>query len=442
MKDYEKILKRLEENDFESYLVGGFVRDKLMGREIHDADIATRARPKDIMKIFSDMKLIDIGKKFGTIKVIYNSKEYEITTFRGEAKYKDRRHPDEIVFSDKIEDDLKRRDFTINAMAERFGEIIDLYKGRDDLKLKVIKSVGDPFERIEEDYLRSMRAIRFATILNFSIDDDLKKAIKKEAEYINYIAKERISEEFNKILLSDIPSYGIRLLDECNLLGEILPEIKVMVGFNQKSSHHDLSLFDHTMKVLDNTPKNLKVRMAALFHDSGKPASMFIDENGEGRFFGHQDISAQIVKKRLRILKYPKNFIKDCEKLVAHHMDNTNTYTKKSVRKLLRKVGDDNIYDLFELQWADTAATVNPYIENIKNAKVLLKEIYAENLPTKKKDLAIDGRDIMNLGFKEGKIIGIILNDVYELVFNELLVNKKNEIIKYIKNNYIEVDRK
>lgn len=442
MKDYEIILKRLEDCGFESYLVGGFVRDKLMGNKTHDVDITTRARPDDIMRIFSDMKLIDIGKKFGTIKVIYRSKEYEITTFRGEGSYLDRRHPDEIVFSERIEDDLKRRDFTINAMAERADKLIDLYGGLNDIKNKTIRAVGNPYERIKEDYLRSLRAVRFATSLDFKLDDDLKMSIKNEAKYINDIASERISEELSKILLSDKPSYGIRLLDECNLLEEILPEIKVMVGFDQKSSHHDLSLFEHTMKVLDNTPINLKTRMSALFHDAGKPDSMFIDENGEGRFFGHQDISKDIVRKRLRALKYPKRFISDVEMLVARHMDNTNTYTKKSVRKLLRKVGDDNIYDLFDLQWADTSATVKPFTDNIKNAKKLLNEVYEENIPTKKNQLAINGRDIMDLGFKEGKIIGIILNDIYEEVFNELLVNEKNKIIKYIKNNYIEVDRK
>lgn len=442
MEDYEIILERLEEKGFKSYLVGGFVRDRIMGRKTHDVDIATRARPCDIMEIFSDMKLIDIGKKFGTIKVIYKSKEYEITTFRGEGSYLDRRHPDEIFFSEKIEDDLKRRDFTINAMAERSGKLIDLYGGMDDIDKKIIRAVGDPHERIKEDYLRSMRAIRFATSLNFKLDSKLKEAIKNEARHINDIAMERIAEEFNKILLADKPSLGIRLLDECNILGEILPEIKVMVGFDQKSTHHDLSLFDHTMKVLDLTPKKLKTRMAALFHDTGKPSTMFIDENGEGRFFGHQEVSAEILRKRLRILKYPKNFIKDTELLVARHMDNTNTYTKKSVRKLLRKVGDDNIYDLFDLQLADTSSTNNPFIENIENAKDLLNEVYEDNIPTKKNEVAINGRDIMNLGFKEGKIIGIILNDIYEEVFNELLVNEKNEIIKYIKNNYIEVERK
>lgn len=442
MKDYDFILSRLEKNGYESYLVGGFVRDKLMGRKGHDVDIATKAKPDQIIETFSDMKLIDIGKKFATIKVIYKSKEYEITTFRAEGKYKDKRHPDEIVFSEKIEDDLKRRDFTINAMAERFGKVIDLYGGKEDIKRKIIRSVGDPFERISEDYLRSLRAVRFATSFKFDLDKSLILAIKKQAKFINNIADERIRDELNKILLEDKPSYGIRLLDKCNLLEEILPEIKAMVGFDQKSSYHSLNLFDHTMEVLDKTPKKLKTRMSALFHDTGKVSTMFIDEKGEARFFGHQKISKNILSKRLKKLRYPKKFIEDCEKLVLSHMDNANTYTKKSVRKLLRKIGEDNIYDLFDLQRADTLSTKDKNLENIKKAKVLLKEVYEDKVPNKKSELSINGIDIMNLGFKEGKIIGVILNDIYELVSDELLVNKKNEIIKYIKNNYIEVDKK
>lgn len=166
---YKEIEKKLEDFGFETYLVGGALRDKLLGKNIHDIDLATRARPSDIMRIFSDCKLIDIGKKFGTIKVIYKSKEYEITTFRAESSYKDKRHPDEISFSNTIEEDLKRRDFTINAMAERNGEIIDLFGGKKDLQNKLIRAVGDPYERIEEDYLRALRAVRFAIVLDFSI---------------------------------------------------------------------------------------------------------------------------------------------------------------------------------------------------------------------------------------------------------------------------------
>ncbi|WP_236786429.1 CCA tRNA nucleotidyltransferase [Anaerococcus ihuae] len=438
---YEDLVKRLEDEGFETYLVGGAVRDKLLERKIHDIDLATRARPSDIMRIFSDLKLIDIGKKFGTIKVIYKSKEYEITTFRAESSYKDKRHPGEISFSNTIEEDLKRRDFTINAMAERKGQIIDLFSGKNDLSQKIIRAVGNPYERIEEDYLRALRAVRFATVLDFSIEKNLKNAIKNKASHIEEISKERIRDEIDKILLSDKPSRGIRLLDELNLLAYIFPEVKKMKGFNQHSSHHNLDLFDHSMKVLDLSPKNLKTRMAALFHDTGKVQSFFLDEKGEGRFFGHQDISKEIIEKRLKELKYPKKFIENTSILVQRHMDNTNTYTKKSVRKLLRKVGDENIYDLFDLQRADVLSTVHDNTENISNAKIILEEILNSDTPRKKDQIDFSGHDLINLGFKEGKELGIILNEVYNLVMDEKLANKKNEISKYIKNKYNNLDR-
>lgn len=438
---YKDLVKRLEDEGFETYLVGGAVRDKLLGKEIHDIDLTTRARPSDIMRIFSDLKLIDIGKKFGTIKVIYKSEEYEITTFRAESSYKDKRHPGEISFSNTIEEDLKRRDFTINAMAERKGQIIDLFSGKNDLFQKIIRAVGNPYERIEEDYLRALRAVRFATVLDFFIEKNLKDAIKNKADYIEEISKERIRDEIDKILLSDKPSRGIRLLDELNLLTYIFPEVKKMKGFDQHSSHHNLDLFDHSMKVLDLSPKNLKTRMAGLFHDTGKVQSFFLDENGEGRFFGHQDISKEIIEKRLKELKYPKKFIENTSLLVQRHMDNTNTYTKKSVRKLLRKVGDENIYDLFDLQTADVLSTVHDNTENISNAKIILEKILNSNTPRKKDQIDFSGHDLINMGFKEGKELGIILNEVYNLVMDEKLANKKNEISKYIKNKYNNLDR-
>ncbi|MBS4889072.1 MAG: HD domain-containing protein [Anaerococcus vaginalis] len=438
---YKYLVKRLEDSGFETYLVGGALRDKLLGEKIHDIDLTTRARPEQIMKIFSDMKLIDIGKKFGTIKVIYKSEEFEITSFRAESFYKDKRHPDKISFSNTIEEDLKRRDFTINAMAERNGKIIDLFDGKKDLKDKIIRAVGNPYERIEEDYLRALRAVRFATVLDFEIEENLKNAIKNKKNNIEEISKERIRDEINKILLSKNPSKGIRLLEKLGLLEYIFPEVKKMIGFNQHSSHHKFDLFEHSMKVLDMTPANLKTRMAGLFHDTGKIDTFFLDENGEGRFFGHQEISKEIIKNRLKDLKYSKKFIENTSLLVERHMDNTNIYTKKSVRKLLRKVGDENIYDLFDLQKADVLSTVHDNTENILNAKKLLEEILNSNTPREKDQIDFSGNDLIEMGFKEGKKLGEILNEVYNLVMDEKLENKKSEIVKYIKNKYNNLDR-
>ena len=226
---YEKILEKLKSHGYPTYPVGGCVRDSLLGREVKDIDLTTLARPDEIKEVFSSEKIIDIGKKFGTIKVISQGEEFEITTFRSDGTYLDGRHPDEISFSDDLIADLKRRDFTINAMAYDEGKVIDPFNGRADLHEKLIRAVGDPEERIAEDYLRSLRAVRFATRLSFRIDEDLKEAIRNNKDKISLISKERIADELSKILLEDEPSRGIRLLDELDLLEEILPELYTMM---------------------------------------------------------------------------------------------------------------------------------------------------------------------------------------------------------------------
>ena len=207
----EEVLSRLEKMGYESYLVGGFVRDKLMGRVSSDIDIATKARPDEIKEVFRDYKIIEVGKAFGTIKLIADHKEYEITTFRSDGTYKDKRRPDGVSFSDSIYEDLKRRDFTINAIAIRNNKIIDPFDGQNDLRKQIIRAVGNPKERIEEDYLRALRAVRFASILDFEIDSDLKNAIRENSSNLSYISAERQRAELDKILLSDNPARGIRL---------------------------------------------------------------------------------------------------------------------------------------------------------------------------------------------------------------------------------------
>lgn len=322
----KEVLQRLEDYGYGSYLVGGFVRDKLMGRLSSDIDIATKARPDEIKEVFKDYKIIEVGRAFGTMKLIAAGNEYEITTFRADGKYKDKRRPDEITFSDSIYEDLKRRDFTINAIALRNDEIIDPFDGKSDISKKIIKAVGNPKERIEEDYLRALRAVRFATTLDFEIDEDLRKAIKENSSNLAYISSERQRAELDKILLSDNPARGIRLLAELDLLDKILPEVARMIGFDQQSPHHNLDCFEHTMKVLENVPKDLPTRLAALFHDTGKPDTFFLDENGHGRFFGHQKISKDLARNRLRELKYPKKTIEEVGFLISRHMDCANPY--------------------------------------------------------------------------------------------------------------------
>ena len=440
MNNTRKILDELENKGYESYLVGGFIRDELLGKETYDIDITTTARPEDILRVFKDYKCIDIGKKFGTIKVLYENMEYEITTMRKESAYTDKRHPSDLVFTDDINEDLKRRDFTINAMANRYDKIIDPYGGRDDLNKQIIRALGDPFDRISEDMLRSLRAVRFATNLDFRIDEDLKEAIRANSKYLMDISKERIQVEINKILLAENPVRGIRLLDELGMLKVIFPELYQTKGFDQHSSFHKDDLYTHSLSVLGKTPRILEVRMAALYHDVGKVDTFFLDESGEGRFFGHQGLSEKLLIDRLKHLKYPKKFISDTSQLVKRHMDNTNTYTKKSVRKLLRNLGEDNLIKLFALQRADVLSTKHADDSNIDLGLRILRDVKADKIPNKLSELAISGKDLLDLGYKEGKGLGDRLREIENLVYDEKLTNNKEDIINYLKETYDSVD--
>ena len=430
----EEVLGRLEKAGYESYLVGGFVRDKIMGRASSDVDISTKARPEKIEEVFRDLKIIDVGKKFGTIRVIGHGQEYEITTFRKDFSYKDKRRPGQVVFANNIESDLQRRDFTINSMALRNNELIDPFGGQNDIKEKIIRAVGNPHERISEDYLRALRAVRFAANLGFDIESNLEEAIRKNYKNLAYISVERQAAELDKILIGPDPARGIRLLDKLGLLEEIFPEVSAMVGFDQHSPHHYLDCFDHSLKVLEGTPPDLVTRLGALFHDTGKPATFFLDEEGNGRFFGHQKISQEIAEKRLKYLKYPKKTIEDVGILIGRHMDSSNPYTEKSVARLLRRLGEDNLKRLFDLQEADILATVHDDISNIEKGRILLKEILERKPVLSRKDLAINGKDLIGLGFEQGPLLGEILKEIERRVFEENLKNDRETLLAIARN--------
>ena len=434
------IINKLEKAGYETYAVGGCVRDELLNRENFDIDITTTARPDEIKEVFKDLKTIDIGQRFGTIKVLDGPNEYEITTMRCESGYSDKRHPEKISFTKDIKEDLKRRDFTINAMAKRNGEVLDIFNGKKDLEEKIIRAVGNPKKRIREDMLRSLRAVRFATTLNFKIEDKLKNAIRENASSIEDISKERIQVELNKILLADDPKRGIKLLDEVGLLEYIFPEVYDTKDFDQHSTFHAEDLYQHTLSVLEKTPPILEVRMAALYHDVGKIDTFFLDENGEGRFFGHQSVSEKLLVDRLKKLKYSKKFIENTRLLVKRHMDNTNTYTKKSIRKLLRNIGEENLLKLFKLQRADVLSTKHNDDSNIDLGLKLLEEVKNDDIPTNKNQIKINGNDLKDLGFKEGKELGQTLKLVENLIYDEKLKNEKKDIINYIKSNLLDVD--
>lgn len=434
----EQILYTLEENGYKAYIVGGSVRDMLLKDIPKDYDIATDATPEEIEKVFSHYKKLRVGKEFGTIILVLREGNVEITTFRKEGTYADGRRPSWVLFSSSIEEDLCRRDFTINAMAYNYKYgLVDPYGGKEDLKRRIIRTVGDPKDRFNEDYLRILRAVRFSTQLGFPLEESTYIAAKEYGKNISNISIERITNEFFKIILCDEPSKGIRLLEDLNLLEIILPELIPTIGFEQKNPHHERDVYQHILCVLDNTPPILQIRLAALFHDIGKPHTFTIDEEGIGHFFGHDRLGAEMSKKILSRLKCSKELIQKVYILVKEHMNYHADFTEKGLKRLIRRVGKDEIFNLIQLQKADIRcsnrdASVDHIIEREKRIKDILqkKEAYQLN------QLDIDGKDLIHLGFEEGIIVGEILEYLLEKVIENPNLNHKETLEKLALKKY------
>ena len=434
IKEALEIINIIEDSGYEAYIVGGSLRDSLLGMQPKDIDIASSASPTEIKLIFNSYKTIDTGIDFGTVTLIYNDKPVEITTFRSESVYLDSRRPDSVSFEKNVDEDLKRRDFTINAMAyNQSKKLVDLFSGEEDLNNKLIRCVGSPDERFSEDALRMLRAVRFACVLNFDIEKKTFEAIKYNASRIEHISKERIQAELNKILMSSKPSRGIRLLLDSKLLDYILPEISRLSGFNQHNPFHHLELLEHTLCVLDKVEPRLQLRLAALFHDAGKVDTATLDENGIGHFYGHDSVSEEITKSVLKRLRYSNEIIELTSQLVRYHMIQANVIGKKGIQKLLRIFGENNIFELADLHFADSSCTTMEVKEDVFRVKI--RQVLDENIPFSVKDLDIDGYDLMKIGAK-GKQIGDILNELLELVSEDASKNNKNQLMLYAKEIY------
>lgn len=437
-KYVQRIIDKLEANGFNAYIVGGSVRDILIGKEPFDFDVTTDALPDEIEEVFKDYKTLEVGKEFGTVVVVQNEGNVEVTTFRADGDYIDGRRPEKVYFSKNILDDLSRRDFTINAMAynKKIG-IIDPFNGREDLEKKIIKAVGNPHERLQEDILRIMRAIRFASQLEFSIEYLTFEACKLYSEHIINISMERIREEFFKILLSPIPSYGIRLMKDTGALQVVLPEMVNAVGFHQHNPHHDKDVFEHIICVVDNTEPILELRIAALLHDIGKPHTLTIDEEGIGHFYGHDKVGAKMAKKILKRLKSSNELIETVELLIYKHMTQHDKMKDKGLKRLLRTMGKDRIFILLALNKADrTCSNKDADISGLIEREERIKEIIENKEAYDKNHLAINGEDVIELGYAQGKIIGEILNYLLEKVLEKPELNERDKLIKIIKDNF------
>lgn len=451
-----KALSEIQKNNFEAFIVGGCVRDLLLNKSPKDWDITTKATPQEILSIFPDGKY---ENNFGTVMIpekylgLVESKEnLEITTYRIESKYSDKRRPDEIKFAKKIEDDLKRRDFTINAMALKIKkssdfEIIDFFGGQADLKNKIIRAVGDPGERFNEDALRMMRAIRFVSQLknndSWKIEEKTLKAIKKNANLLSFISQERLRDEFSKIILSENPELGVNLLMETGLMQHIIPELYTTIDVKQNRHHYYgpyNTVYKHLLASLKNCPsKKLEVRLAAFFHDIGKPKS----KKGEGEFstfYSHEYIGAKITKKIMERLRFPKNITEKTVLLVKNHMFyyNVDEVGERGVRRVIQKVGLENINDLIDVRIGDRlgsgTAKAIPY--KLRHFKYVVEKVSTDAVSVGQ--LKINGNDLIKiLKIKPGPKIGAILDILLSEVIEDSSLNNK----KYLINRSAELNK-
>jgi len=456
-----EIAKMLKDKGFQCYVVGGIVRDLLLYKSINDDaewDITTDAKPEEIVEIFSKkrIKVIPTGIKHGTVTVIYKGKMYEITTFRIDKDYKDGRHPSEVIFTSSIEEDLSRRDFTINAMAidiidEKF---IDPFGGMSDLEKNIIRAVGNPEVRFYEDGLRLMRACRFAAKLDFTIEEKTLEAIKKNKENLKRVSIERIRDELIKMLIAKRTSVGIEYMRISGLLDIVLPELSNCYGVSQNIYHkydvytHSLITSDAVSKILGdvNDKKRIyRLKLAGLLHDIAKPITKNeVIDNGvdHSTFYNHEVIGASITKRIMRRLRFSNDDIEYVTRLVRHHMFYyTEEWTDSAVRRFMRNVGLDLLDDLFVLREADRIGSGKrqPGSVSISKLKARIQKIIEEENAISLKDLKINGYDIMNeLGIKPGPTIGKILNSLLQIVIDDPSQNEKEKLLslaKEIHNN-------
>lgn len=429
-QDVASIIHRLEEAGYEAYAVGGCVRDSILCREPSDWDITTSALPHQVKEIFSHT--IDTGLQHGTVTVLMHHIGYEVTTYRVDGEYEDSRHPKEVTFTRDLVEDLKRRDFTINAMAynERAG-IVDIFGGMADLENKVIRAVGDPKERFTEDALRMMRAVRFAAQLGYRIEDKTKAAIKEMAATLRKISAERIQVELVKLVTSDHPEH-MRLLFETGITEIIMPRFDRIMETPQNNPHHCYSVGEHTIKAMEQTRPDKVLRLTMLFHDMGKPDRFTTDENGIDHFHGHAAVSEEIAVKTLKQLKFDNDTLFKVRKLTYWH-DYKIHPEKKAVRRALNKIGEELFLLLLEVKTADTLAQSMYKREEKLTEIAQIREIYEQIKEEGEcfclKDLAVTGQDLISLGMKPGPQLGEMLGKLLEIVLEDPAKNTKENLL-------------
>ena len=435
-----KIIARLEQHGYEAYIVGGCVRDSLMGKRPSDWDICTSARAEEMMELFEDKRVIPTGIQHGTLTILAEDGAYEVTTFRIDGEYLDHRHPKSVAFTRELAEDLSRRDFTINAMAwhpER--GLIDLFGGVEDLRDRLVRAVGDPVQRFNEDGLRMLRMVRFATVLDFDYDPATYDAVRKQGHLLQYISKERIQVELNKILLAAHPARGLEDLYTLGMYPYIIPLMCHTVGFAQRGGHHFLDVFEHSLLAVGVIAPELVLRLTMLLHDIGKP---FVWDSSESlsydRFDDHAAVSAKLAGKILRDLKYDNATRKDVVELIAHHND-ILLPDPVNVRRALARLGEVQTRRLVQVKVADLiahdlAGEREKILALFAEISDVIDEVVARGDCTSVKALAIGGQDMMALGLS-GRAIGQMLNAALELVLEKPKMNTRETLLNWVRGN-------
>ncbi|MFO7848542.1 MAG: HD domain-containing protein [Spirochaetia bacterium] len=437
-KKVEKFGRIFNEGGYSCYLAGGAVRNMVLRKKPRDYDFATDASPEEVMRLFK--RVIPTGIKHGTVTVLFENQRFEVTTFRVEGTYSNARHPDEITFTASIDEDLSRRDFTINAMAVRVpgGELIDLFGGREDLKKKIIRTVGPAQERLEEDALRMVRACRFSAQLEFSIDSELQDAIIRVASNIHRVSSERIREELEKLLKTDYPSIGFKEMERTGLLERILPELAACRGISQ-GDYHSFDVLDHSLYACDGAPKeHMEVRFAALFHDIGKAETK--DPSGGPTFYQHEKLSEERTDEICRRLRFSNTSRQRITRLVRHHMFNySEEWSESAVRRFIARVGPDLINDLFILRRADKYGmhlkrSADPLLDQFRRR---IDRVLEQNEALTVHDLAINGHILEDeAGIPKGRDMGTVIEHLLETVLDDPSMNTKENLLALAENFY------
>lgn len=434
-----EIIHTLQDKGYEAYLVGGCVRDSILKRTIHDYDITTSATPDEMLEIFKGKRIIETGLQHGTITIIIDGEPYEVTTYRIDGNYSDNRRPDKVTFTKSLKEDLKRRDFTINAMAynDEVG-LVDPFNGMEDIKYHKIQCVGKPEDRFAEDALRILRAIRFASQLSFVLEPNTDYVLHKMYQNLENISVERINSEFCKIAASS--NFCVQMVLYSDVLSLFIPEIKDMFGFQQNNPYHMYDVWNHTVHAIEYCESDdLVTRLAVFFHDIGKPHCYQDGEDGIRHFKGHGRVSADMTDKIMKRLRFDNDTREKVVQLVYYH-DATFEVGKKYVKRWLNKIGEEQFRRLLNVRRADIKAQADinqeTKLQKIDNIGYILEEVLQDDECFSLKDLAVNGKDLITIGYKPGKEIGNVLNCLLQLVIEGIYPNEKDELLKYVERRF------